>query len=55
MLVIDETGLCVNAIVLGNGWSPPRGHTVVAPEGDAWIGWTRNGDGTWTPPVEPEP
>lgn len=52
-LVIDDSGLCVNAIVLGIGWSPPAGHRVVAPSGDAWIGWRLVGD-VWQPP-DPEP
>jgi nicotinamide mononucleotide (NMN) deamidase PncC len=50
MLVLDENGLCVNAVVSGTGWSPPAGHRVVAPAGDAWIGWRLNDDGTWTAP-----
>ena len=54
MLVLDEAGLCVNAIVLGNGWSPPAGPRVVAPTDGAWIGWTLNDDGSWTPPA-PDP
>ena len=54
MLVIDESGLCVNAIVMGGGWSPPAGHRVVPVEGQAWIGWTLDADGNWTPPPDPE-
>lgn len=54
MLVLDESGLCVNAIVMGGGWSPPAGHRVVAVEGQAWIGWTLDADGNWTPPPDPE-
>lgn len=54
MLVLDESGLCVNAIVMGGGWSPPAGHRVVPVEGDAWIGWSLDPDGNWTPP-DPEP
>lgn len=51
-LVIDiESGLCVNAIVLGPGWSPPDGFKTVPASGDAWIGWTLLPDGTtWIPP-----
>ena len=54
MLVVDDTGLCVNAIVMGGGWSPPAGHRVVAPTDGAWIGWTLHDDGSWTPPP-PDP
>ena len=53
VLVVEiETGVAVNAIVLGQDWSPPDGMMVVAPTGAAWIGWTRNVDGSWTPPAE---
>lgn len=55
LVIDDESGVCVNAIVLGPGWTPPAGHRAVAPTGAAWIGWTLNDDGSWTPPPEQQP
>jgi hypothetical protein len=52
VLVVDTDGLAVNAVVLGQDWTPPDGMTIVVPADGAWIGWTLNADGSWTPPAE---
>lgn len=50
-LVVDADGWCINAVVLGSGWSPPDSCRLVDPVGDEWIGWQLI-DGVWTPPPE---
>jgi hypothetical protein len=54
-LIIDSaSGLVVNAVV--GQPSIEDGHDAVERAGaasDAWIGWTRGIDGTWSPPAPP--
>jgi hypothetical protein len=51
VLVLEEaTGLCVNAVVSGPGWSPGPGYVTVLPADGAWIGWTLTDNG-WVPPL----
>lgn len=50
LLVVNvDTGVAINAIVVGPGWGPPDGHVTLPPTDGAWIGWIRTGDG-WLPP-----
>ena len=51
MLVVNiESGVCVNAVMVGGDWAPPDGHTLIVPAGDEWIGWVLQPDGTWASP-----
>ncbi|WP_279482252.1 hypothetical protein [Aureimonas sp. SK2] len=54
-LVVDrESGLVTNAVV---GRAPSDDETLVTRRtgkaADAWIGWTRAADGTYSPPPQP--
>jgi hypothetical protein len=58
-LLIDHTGLCVNAIRWDgvSPFTPPAGVSVIPVPDDppgVWIGWTLNPDGSWSPPSTPE-
>lgn len=54
--LLIKNNLVINAIVLGDNYIPEYGVEVLEITSDipAWIGWTRNEDGTWEPPYQPE-
>lgn len=52
-LILDETGLVVNAILCDDIASAPvpEGCIALPQEGDAGIGWRKDGD-QWIPPLD---
>lgn len=58
-LRVDTAGRAVEVVQVPDGMTPadlmhPDLAAMCHPRGDAEIGWTRAGDGTWQPPAEPE-
>lgn len=55
-LSIDSSGLVVGLIICDsvNDLQLPAGNDLVAYTGQAGIGWTRNEDGSFTPPPAEE-
>jgi hypothetical protein len=59
LIIRDADGFVENAVEYDgeSAYDPGEGRSLVAWDEQArpWIGWTRNPDGSWTPPPEPEP
>lgn len=55
-LWVNESGIVTNLIMFdpANELTLPEGHELVLYTGQAEIGWTRNEDGSFTPPTAEE-
>lgn len=55
-LLINSVSKIIENVIIWDGitqWEIPAGYFIEPAENSgAWIGWTRNEDGTFSPPVE---